>query len=37
MKDYRNEITEIHFDTDNLELFLPIRYTREDLEVLLND
>ena len=37
MKDYRNEITEIHFDTDNLNIFFPTHYTREELEVLLND
>lgn len=36
MKDYQNNITEIHFDTDNVGLLLPDIYTIEELEEKLN-
>lgn len=37
MKDYQNNITETHFDTDNVDLLLPEIYTIEELEEKLND
>lgn len=37
MKDYQNNISEVHFSTDNVELLLPMNYTYEQLEGLLND
>ncbi|HFP8935040.1 TPA: zeta toxin family protein, partial [Enterococcus faecium] len=30
-------ISEVHYATDNLELFLPLGYSRKDLEVQLHD
>lgn len=32
VKDYQNNISETHFSADNIELFLPLKYTREELE-----
>lgn len=37
VKDYQNNISETHFSADNIELFLPLRYTREELEERIND
>ncbi len=37
IKDYQNNISEIHYDTDNLELIIPQRYKLEELEKILND
>ena len=37
IKDYMNNISEVHYAADNLELFLPLGYSREDLEVQLHD
>lgn len=32
VKDYQNNISETHFSADNIKLFLPLKYTREELE-----
>ena len=37
VKDYQNNILETHFSADNIELLLPLQYTREKLEELIND
>lgn len=37
VKDYRNNIAEVHYAADNIELVLPERYPRERLEEMLND
>ncbi|MDR2833694.1 MAG: zeta toxin family protein [Streptococcaceae bacterium] len=37
IKDYDNNISEVHFDTDNIELILPEIYTLKELEEKLND
>lgn len=37
IKDYQNNISEIHFDTDNVGLILPLRYTSKELEDELHD
>nr|WP_205397223.1 zeta toxin family protein [Streptococcus lutetiensis] len=37
IKDYQNNISEVHYDTDNLGLIIPQRYRIEDLEEILND
>ncbi|MFT0189772.1 zeta toxin family protein [Candidatus Enterococcus avicola] len=37
IKDYINNISEVHYATDNLDLFLPLQYDKEDLEVQLHD
>lgn len=37
IKDYQNNIAEIHYDTDNLGLIVPQRYKVEELEEMLND
>lgn len=37
VKDYQNNISETHFSADNIELLLPLQYTREKLEELIND
>ena len=37
IKDYQNNISEVHFDADNIQLVLPQKYTKQQLEDLLND
>lgn len=37
IKDYQNNLSETHFSEDNIELFLPLQYTREELEERIND
>lgn len=37
IKDYQNNISEVHFDADNIQLVLPQKYTKLQLEDLLND
>ena len=37
IKDYQNNISEIHFDTDNVGLVLSLRYTSKELEDELHD
>lgn len=37
MKDYKNAISEIHSDAENINMILPLLYTNEKLEVLLHD
>ena len=37
IKDYQNNISDIQFDVDNIDLFLPATYSREDLEEKLDD
>ena len=36
-KDYQDNISDIQFDVDSIELLLPEKYTREDLEEKLYD
>lgn len=36
LKDYQNNISDIQFDVDNISLFLPREYTKEELEERLN-
>ncbi|EHJ53103.1 zeta toxin family protein [Streptococcus macacae] len=37
VKDYQNNIAEVHYATDNVHLVLPERYTRQELEECLDD
>ncbi|WP_455491242.1 zeta toxin family protein [Granulicatella sp.] len=37
IKDYQNNISEVHFDADNIQLVLTQKYTEQQLEELLND
>lgn len=37
IKDYQNNISEVHFDAENIQLVLPQKYTKQQLEDLLND
>lgn len=37
VKDYQNNISEVHYGADNINLVLPIHYTTEDLEEMLDD
>lgn len=37
IKDYQNNISEVHYDADNINLVLPQVYTKEQLEEELND
>ena len=37
IKDYQNNISEVHFDAENIRLVLPQKYTEQQLEELLND
>lgn len=36
-KIFQNNISEVHFETDNVSLVLPVQYTEEGLEEMLND
>lgn len=37
IKDYQNNISEVHFDADNIQLVLPQQYTKQQLEEMLDD
>ncbi|MGF2942951.1 zeta toxin family protein [Enterococcus xiangfangensis] len=37
IKDYQNNISEVHYAADNINLMLPLQYREEDLEVSLHD
>ena len=37
IKDYQNNISEVHFDADNIQLVLPQQYTKQQLEEMLYD
>ncbi|WP_328287971.1 zeta toxin family protein [Lactococcus lactis] len=37
LKDFDNNIADVHFDAENVELIIPQNYTREELEEELND
>ena len=37
IKDYQNNISEVHFDADNVQLVLPQQYTKQQLEEMLDD
>lgn len=37
VKDYRNNISEVHYAAENVQLVLPERYTIEELEDKLDD
>ncbi len=34
IKDYQNDISEVHYAADNIQLVLPIQYTSKELEEL---
>ena len=37
IKDYQNNISEVHFDADNIQLVLPQQYTKQQLEEMLDE
>lgn len=37
IKDYQNDISEVHYAADNIQLVLPIQYTSKELEEELHD
>lgn len=37
IKDYQNNISEVHYAADNIRLVLPIQYTSKELEERLHD
>lgn len=37
IKDYQNNISEVHYAADNIRLVLPVQYTSEELEEELHD
>ena len=37
IKDYQNNISEVHFDAENIQLVLPQQYTKQQLEEMLDD